>query len=1013
VRFRFIFILLLFGLGIQLLPAQNVPHLWPSAVAIRQGLNIEWFRTAAAGPDGSMIIVWSDTRFGGRDMWAQKVNAAGVFQWGSPALLIDNKFDRQEDPVIIATTDNGYVIAWIDFSTDPDGNVFAQKVSNNGQILWQQGGVPVCTVAGNQISINGCADDAGGAYLNWIDSRNPSKDLYGAHVTADGSMPWNVNLPFANSTGDESSNTMWEDGNGGFIIAYTNRIEHQSDLYMNRFLANGTSAWGGPQVLSGGPNDQDQVKVAPDGTGSFIFAWKDMRLADPQIYAQRVNLSGQFLWPEPINVYPEPDTAVANQSNQSNPRVLQSSDTGAIIVWEDNRNDNVYTDLYAQKLSTGGALLWTVSGVAVSVAPFYQKDPRLIDDANGGCVVVWDDTRDGNYPNVDVYAQHILANGTMSWEPNGRVICNAPGEQSGSLIKKSDNNLFICWGDFRNGSGGLYYQVLNTSGTAQLEPNGKLVIWGLSGDAVKDQYVVLKRSNDVVVVWQDTRFANFGYQIFFQIIQPDSTVLMPVNGKPITTFTGGNQENPSAVVTPDGKIAITWNEQRGEYPKVYTQLLDVDGEYLWGNTGKEVTLATPIEQSNPKISYDNGSFYIGWSNSDSLSADLRLFRIWGQKMDINGNKFWGDNGKLISATQAGHNPTECLMQRLVGRYFVWLSQDKLYAKLVDATTGDALPGWNANGNRSSKYTGDDLLQLSPIAAADGDGLVVVWEDLRVDFIKNLFAQKYNSNGTLAWDSLGVVVGDYGREQDQASLYIADGAYIPWRENIDGFTQDIAMQKISMTGQPMWGQQGTFVIQRPDTQSAPSVAQIDSNNLLVSWEDTFNLETDILMRRMGLDGTGYDNALGYYVNNAPKSQFHPTNISMGNYKDFIVWEDARSSGKTEIDGLYIQYVDYYPVGNNDLVVPTPVAVLYDNYPNPFNPETTISFSIAYSGKAKLEVFNIRGQKVRTLLDGDVDAGMHKIVWNGTNDNNKTVGSGVYFYKLSCGHLSKTKKMILIK
>jgi len=998
-------------IGIQYVNAQ--PAMWSNAVAIRQGLNIEWFRTAAAGPDGSMIIVWSDTKYGGRDMWAQKVDANGNFLWGANPLLIDNKFDRQEDPVIIATSDNGYVIAWIDFSTDPDGNVFAQKVSNSGQLLWQQGGVPLCVTAGNQISINGCADNTGGAYVNWIDSRNPSKDLYCAHVMADGSLPWTLNgIPIANSTGDESSNTMWEDGTGGFIIAYTNRIEHQSDIYMNRFLPDQSSAWGGAQLLAGGTGDQDMAKVAPDGTGSFIFTWKDMVGTDPQIYAQRVNLNGQFLWASPVDVYPEPD--LDNVSIQSNPRILESTDTGAIIVWEDNRNDPIYTDLYAQKLSISGALQWAATGVAVSLAPFYQKDPRMTDDGNGGCFVVWDDTRDGNYPNVDVYGQHLLSSGTITWETDGRSICNAPGEQSGSLIKSSNNDLFICWADFRNGSGGLYYQVINTSGTALLENNGKLVIWGLSGDAVKDQSLILKRSNDVVVIWQDTRFANFGYQIFFQIVEPDSTTLMPKNGKPITTFTGGNQENPSAIVTPDGKIAITWNEQRGDYPKVYAQLIDTNGNYLWGDTGIEVTQNTPIEQSDPKISYENGNFFIGWSNSDSLSADVRLFRIWGQKLDVAGQRLWGNNGRLISETPAGQNATECLMQALVGRYFVWLSQDKLYAKLVDATTGNTMTGWSVKGNRASRYTGDDLVQLSPIARAAGDGIVVVWEDFRGDFIKNLFAQKFNLDGTLAWDSLGVVVGDYGREQDQANLYVSDGAYIPWRENVDGLTQDIAMQKLDInTGAHLWGEQGIFVIQRPETQSAPGIAPIIENFMLVPWEDTFGLETDILMRRIGLDGTGYDNPLGYYLCNEPKSQFHPMPVSMDNYKDFIVWEDARSSGKTEIDGLYIQYVDYYTVGNHDLVAPTPVGVLYQNYPNPFNPETTISFSIAKTGKAKLEIFNVRGQKVRTLVDGTVEAGTHHILWNGKNDSNGSVGSGMYFYKLTIGHRSDTKKMILMK
>ena len=96
--------------------------LWQDSIPIRQGVNIEWFRTGVDTNDGGAIYVWSDTKLGERDLWAQKVDAAGNLVWGEP-LLIDGKIDRQEDPVITRTSDNNYIIAWIDFSDDLDGNV--------------------------------------------------------------------------------------------------------------------------------------------------------------------------------------------------------------------------------------------------------------------------------------------------------------------------------------------------------------------------------------------------------------------------------------------------------------------------------------------------------------------------------------------------------------------------------------------------------------------------------------------------------------------------------------------------------------------------------------------------------------------------------------------------------------------------------------------------------------------------------------------------------------------------
>ena len=95
------------------------------------------------------------------------------------------------------------------------------------------------------------------------------------------------------------------------------------------------------------------------------------------------------------------------------------------------------------------------------------------------------------------------------------------------------------------------------------------------------------------------------------------------------------------------------------------------------------------------------------------------------------------------------------------------------------------------------------------------------------------------------------------------------------------------------------------------------------------------------------------------------------------------------------------------------VSTPILKLYSNYPNPFNPETVISFDLPSDSEVKLEIYNIRGQKVKTLTDGKLSAGNHRIVWNGTNSNNKSVASGVYFSRLKTSGKELTKKMVLLK
>lgn len=85
----------------------------------------------------------------------------------------------------------------------------------------------------------------------------------------------------------------------------------------------------------------------------------------------------------------------------------------------------------------------------------------------------------------------------------------------------------------------------------------------------------------------------------------------------------------------------------------------------------------------------------------------------------------------------------------------------------------------------------------------------------------------------------------------------------------------------------------------------------------------------------------------------------------------------------------------------------------NYPNPFNPQTTIAFNLLHRANVKVEIYNLTGQKVTTLVNGERPAGENKVVWNGTDDLGKPVSSGIYLYKIKNGKYTSTKKMILMK
>lgn len=127
--------------------------------------------------------------------------------------------------------------------------------------------------------------------------------------------------------------------------------------------------------------------------------------------------------------------------------------------------------------------------------------------------------------------------------------------------------------------------------------------------------------------------------------------------------------------------------------------------------------------------------------------------------------------------------------------------------------------------------------------------------------------------------------------------------------------------------------------------------------------------------------------------------------------FVFGSDAYVGG----EGWYIDdiIVETEPVANSDLVNAPNTPILRQNYPNPFNPTTSISFQLPGTQRAILEVFNIKGQKIKTLADQKFAAGSHTIVWNGLDDRGIALCSGMYFYRLTTPSGNQTRKMVLMK
>ncbi len=132
-------------------------------------------------------------------------------------------------------------------------------------------------------------------------------------------------------------------------------------------------------------------------------------------------------------------------------------------------------------------------------------------------------------------------------------------------------------------------------------------------------------------------------------------------------------------------------------------------------------------------------------------------------------------------------------------------------------------------------------------------------------------------------------------------------------------------------------------------------------------------------------------------------------------DFVFQPETGGTVLPEFSGQVSYSVSYYPPTDADDANPG-MSYSFDldqNHPNPFNPATTVEYSLARKSHVNISVYNILGQKVITLVDGEQEAGPHHAVWEGRDGNGSQVASGIYFYKMVAGDYVQTRKMALMR
>lgn len=414
----------------------------------------------AIAPDGSggFVAAWVDHRLGS-SVYARRIDGYGHAIWAAGGLCVCAAgVGEARAPIVVPDGDGGAIVVWRD-SRNGNEDLYAQRIDRAGIVRWALNGAPVCAAAGDQTAARAIPDGAGGAIVAWVDARSGGADIYAARLLPDGSAPWGENgLLVCGSSGNQYGVDLAPDGLRGAFLAWSDPRGSYHAIYAQWIDANGVPHWtlNGLPVAPAAYNQVDPRAIA-DGAGGFVVCWAEYRATGYDLFAQRMNLYRMRLWSDAgVAVCAAPD-------RQRAPRLASDGSCGAILAWEDERGDT--TDIYAQRVDSSGVMRWAANGVPVCAATGAQRSPSIVPDGGGGAVVSWADGREE--AGAGVYAQRVDPEGLATWTADGAPLCaNAwTADPHPCMATDGGGGCFAAWEDLRDGAFlDVYAQRMDASG---------------------------------------------------------------------------------------------------------------------------------------------------------------------------------------------------------------------------------------------------------------------------------------------------------------------------------------------------------------------------------------------------------------------------------------------------------------------------------------------------------------------------------------------------------------------
>jgi len=889
--------------------------------------------------------------------------AAGAnAQWIRDGVLVCNGAYEQSYQKIIPDGAQGAIIVWLDYRNGFDGNIYGNRIDKDGYVY--DCGVPVCEAVGNQAPAQIIPDGTGGAIVVWVDYRNGDVNIYAQRVDGTGTARWTLDgIPICMEGSNQSDARIVPDGAGGAIIVWSDYRRGQYDIYAQRVTGDGDTLWAANGIpIDTTQGDQQGPELVSDGSGGAIIAWSDMRNGDWDVYGQRIDGGGNLLWGTGgVSIC----LASGSLSVMS---LVATPEGGAIAAWNDSRSG--YWDVYAQKIDQDGNMLWQNDGVSICPYISNRYGPTIAEDGSSGAIVIWQDDRDGNYP---TYAQRIDTDGNLVWSPNGVLVFSMYGINFATIMA--------------DGSGGAYVAL--------------------------------------DVIWDNAQPSD----IYVQKLDADGNLLFGPKGSAIC-LAANSQYRP--VLAPDerGGAIVAWNDYRNEdgYSYLYSQRVDVSG--LWGNPAPAIisSLDVPADQGGWVRVHTRASSHDVANEFDSPIFGYNVWRMigsGGKPLAASAGAAWapaGDRAKLLAllgdpATAKGvrvSGPEAVSLGLPPGDWesvgFWFATRDTVYNVAVP-TKDDSTAAGTAEETfvvTAHASTAGVFVASEPATGYSVDNLA---PGVTPGFAGNEVASPAGLN--LTWEASpasDLLQYDIHRGDDEL--------FVPDASNLLGSTDGIGYHDgtwvkayhyfYKLMAVDKHGNMGPAALLRPEevkvgTMLQSFAASLSGSAVEISWTlSEAGADARFVVLRSAAASVPFEELAAPEIARSGLSfSFIDRGAEPGTtyrYRVNVI-DEAGSRTLFETQGIS---------------TPAMPLTLHQNHPNPFNPSTTIGYYLPVDSPVTLEVYDSSGRLVARLLNAAKQAkGTHSVTWNGADAQGRGSSSGVYFYRLTSGKETISKKMVLLR